>query len=190
MPIRCAWVTGDPLYLHYHDTEWGVPLHDEHALFELLTLEGAQAGLSWLTVLRKRARYREVFEGFDPERVARFTDARLESLLRDPGIIRNRLKVYSTRQNARAWLEVAERHGSLSDYLWQRVDRRPVIGHWRHLSEVPATTALSQTLSRQLRRDGFRFVGPTICYAFMQGSGMVMDHTVDCFRYRQLAPAR
>lgn len=187
MPARCAWVTEDPLYIRYHDHEWGTPLRDEHALFELLTLEGAQAGLSWITVLRKRARYREVFEGFDPERVARFSDAHLESLLRDPGIIRNRLKVHSTRDNARALIAVADRHGSFSDYLWQAVEQCPVVGHWRTVAEVPATTALSRRLSHQLRKEGFRFVGPTICYAFMQASGMVMDHTVDCFRYPQLA---
>ena len=184
---RCAWVSDDPLYVDYHDREWGVPVHDDRLLFEMLTLEGAQAGLSWITVLRKRARYRQVFAGFDIAAVAAFSDRQLDGLLQDPGIIRNRLKVYATRSNAQALLALRAGHGSFADYLWDYVGGEPVINHWRHHHEVPARTSLSDRLSRDLRRAGFRFVGSTICYAFLQATGLVMDHTVDCFRHRQLA---
>jgi DNA-3-methyladenine glycosylase I len=175
---RCAWVPeNDPLYVAYHDDEWGVPEHDERRLFELLTLEGAQAGLSWSTILHKREGYREVFRGFDPKRVARL-DA--ERVLQDARIVRNRLKVESTIANARAVLEL----GSLDAYLWEFVGGEPIVNRPRTLAEVPAETPLSRALSNDLKKRGFRFVGPTVCYAFMQATGLVDDHTVDCFRAR------
>ena len=180
---RCAWVPeGDPDYVAYHDDEWGVPSRDERYLFEMLTLEGAQAGLSWSTVLRKREGYRKAFANFDAAKVARFSDAKVERLLADPGIIRNRLKVESTVNNARRVLEL----DSLSDYLWSFVDGEPLVNRWRKLGEIPAETAESKAMSKDLKKRGFRFVGPTVCYAFMQGCGLVNDHTVDCFRYREV----
>jgi DNA-3-methyladenine glycosylase I len=185
---RCDWTSdGDELMLAYHDDEWGVPSHDDRHLFELLTLEGAQAGLSWSTILRKREGYRSAFAGFDPERVARFTSRDVERLLGDPGIVRNRAKVESTVSNAKAILEVQEEAGSVDAYLWRFVGGAPVVNRWRTLAELPAETAESRSLSKDLKRRGFRFVGPTICYAFMQAVGMVNDHLVDCFRYRELA---
>jgi DNA-3-methyladenine glycosylase I len=174
----------DPLYVAYHDDEWGVPLHGERELFELLTLEGAQAGLSWSTILRKREGYRVAFEGFDPERVARFTERDVERLLADPGIVRNRLKVESTVANARAALELA---GGLDELLWSFVGGSPKVNRFATLAEIPAETPESKAMSKELKRRGFRFVGPTVCYAFMQAAGLVNDHTVDCFRYRDLA---
>jgi DNA-3-methyladenine glycosylase I len=185
---RCEWGVGDPLLLEYHDLEWGVPEHDDRALFELLTLEGAQAGLSWLTILRKREGYRQAFAGFDPAAVARFGDRDVERLLGDSGIVRNRLKVESTIENARRVLEVQGEHGSLDSYLWGFVDGAPVVNRFRRLADLPAETELSGSMSRDLRRRGFRFVGPTICYAFMQAAGLVNDHVVDCFRYAELVP--
>ncbi|XXV11940.1 DNA-3-methyladenine glycosylase I [Sorangium sp. So ce1182] len=186
MPERCAWVTSDPDYIAYHDEQWGVPLHDDQALFEMLTLEGAQAGLSWLTVLRKRAAYREAFAGFDPARVARFTPARVEELLADPGIVRNRLKIESTVNNARRFLEVQREHGTFDAYLWGFVGGAPVVNAFRAPAEVPAKTATSDALSKDLLRRGFKFVGSTICYALMQATGMVNDHLVSCFRHGQV----
>jgi DNA-3-methyladenine glycosylase I len=184
---RCAWVPdGDELYAAYHDDEWGVPERDDRALYELLTLEGAQAGLSWSTILRKREGYRRAFVGFDPAAVARFDDGRVEALLHDPGIVRNRLKVVSALENARRVLEVQAELGSFSDLLWGFVDGEPLVGHWKSLGELPAETPLSKTMSKELKRRGFRFVGPTVCYAFMQAAGLVNDHTVSCFRYREL----
>jgi DNA-3-methyladenine glycosylase I len=184
---RCEWASGRyPEMLDYHDDEWGVPAHNDRHLFELLTLEGAQAGLSWLTILRKREGYRSAFAGFDPEVVARFTSADVERLLADPGIVRNRLKVESTVANAARVLEVQEERGSFDAYVWHFVDGEPVVGHWRTLADLPAETELSRGLSKDLKRRGFRFVGPTVCYAFMQAVGMVNDHTVDCFRFAQL----
>ena len=168
---------------HYHDTEWGVPHHDDSALFELLTLEGAQAGLSWRTILVRRQAYRDAFHGFDISRVAHMRDAALEQLLTESGIIRNRQKVYSTRANAQAALRAAEAHGSLDAYLWSFVDGKPLVNRWTDSSQVPATTELSDRMSKQLRKDGFNFVGSTICYAFMQATGMVNDHLVACFRH-------
>ena len=179
--VRCEWSAGDPLLLEYHDHEWGVPQHDDRALFELLTLEGAQAGLSWLTILRKREGYRRAFVGFDPAAVARFTERDVERLLEDPAIVRNRLKVESTVNNAARVLEVQAEHASLDAYLWGFVDGVPVVNRFRRLAELPAETDVSRTMSRELRRRGFRFVGPTICYAFMQAAGLVDDHVVDCF---------
>lgn len=181
--IRCGWVGDDPLYLRYHDEEWGVPEHDDRRLFEMLTLEGAQAGLSWITILKKRESYRRLFEDFHPRRVARIRPARVEAILLDPGIVRNRLKVESTVTNARSFLEVQEDFGSFDAYLWRFVGGKPRINAWRTLAEVPVSTAESDALSKDLKKRGFRFVGTTICYAYMQAVGMVNDHTTDCFRY-------
>jgi DNA-3-methyladenine glycosylase I len=175
---------GDPLYVAYHDDEWGVPLHDDRKLFELLTLEGAQAGLSWSTILRKREGYRAAFAGFDPEAVARFSARDVERLLADPGIVRNRLKVESTVANARAVLELDE---GLDEMLWSFVGGSPKVNKWRTLAQLPAETTESKAMSKELKRRGFRFVGPTVCYAFMQAAGLVNDHVVGCFRYRDLA---
>ena len=184
---RCAWAAGgDELMLAYHDEEWGTPSHDDGHLFELLTLEGAQAGLSWTTILRKREGYRQAFAGFDPEAVARFTPRDVDRLLADPGIVRNRAKVESTVSNARQVLAVQEELGSLDAYLWSFVEGTPIQNRWRSLRDLPAETAESKALSKDLKRRGFRFVGPTICYAFMQAVGLVNDHTVDCFRYAEL----
>jgi DNA-3-methyladenine glycosylase I len=185
-PIRCAWVSDDPLYRDYHDREWGVPVHDDRLLFEFLTLEGAQAGLSWITVLRKRESYRAAFENFDPALVACFDEAKQVELLLNPGIIRNRLKVASTITNARAFLQVQEQFGSFDAYLWRFVDGRPIQNTWKSIKEVPASTPVSDALSRDLKKRGFRFVGSTICYAMMQAVGMVNDHTIDCFRWKEL----
>jgi DNA-3-methyladenine glycosylase I len=186
---RCEWaVGGDELMLAHHDEEWGVPSHDDRHLFELLTLEGAQAGLSWSTILRKREGYRRAFADFDPQVVAGFTSKDVERLLADPGIVRNRLKVESTIANAQCVLDVQGTHGSFDAYLWSFVDGEPIVGRWRKLSELPAETDLSRALSKDLKRRGFRFVGPTICYAFMQSVGMVDDHTVDCFRSHGRVP--
>ena len=184
--IRCQWCTSDPVYIKYHDTEWGVPLHNERRLFEMLILEGAQAGLSWITVLRKRPHYRQVFDRFDPQKIACYDKRRISALLKDPGIIRNRLKVEGTVKNARAWLELKESEGSVRDFLWQFVDGQPVHNTWRHLRQVPAQTLQSEAMSKALKKRGFTFVGPTICYAFMQAVGMVNDHTTDCFRHAEL----
>jgi DNA-3-methyladenine glycosylase I len=183
---RCAWAGSDPLYQAYHDREWGVPVHDDRLLFEFLTLEGAQAGLSWITILRKREAYHKVFAGFAPEAVARFDEYKVAELLADPGIVRNRLKVESTITNARAFLKIQEEFGSFAVYQWGFVDGRPVRNAWKSISEVPASTPQSDALSRDLKRRGFRFVGTTICYAHMQAVGMVNDHTTDCFRWREL----
>jgi DNA-3-methyladenine glycosylase I len=184
---RCAWVPeGDALYVAYHDDEWGVPSHDDRHLFELLTLEGAQAGLSWATILRKRENYRAAFAGFEPARVARFGRRDVERLLRDPGIVRNRLKIESAVNNARRVLEL----DSLDAYLWSFVDGAPIVGRWRSIREIPAETAESRAMSKDLKRRGFRFVGPTVCYAFMQAVGLINDHVTTCFRYRELRSAR
>ena len=184
---RCSWVPeGVPEYVGYHDEEWGVPIRDDRHLFELLTLEGAQAGLSWLTILRKREGYRRAFDGFDALKVARYTPKRVERLLADPGIVRNRLKVESTINNARRILELDV---SLSELLWSFVDEEPKVNRWRAIGQIPAETAESKAMSKELKRRGFRFVGPTVCYAFMQSAGLVNDHTVDCFRYREVAGA-
>lgn len=180
---RCPWCGTDPLYREYHDREWGVPEHDDRRLFALLVLEGAQAGLSWITILRRREAYRAAFDDFDPERIARYDEARIAQLLADPGIIRNRLKVRAAVTNARAYLDLCGHAGSLDRFLWDFVDGRPIQNRWRTLAEVPARTPVAETLSRELKRRGFTFVGPTIVYAFMQSVGMVNDHLVDCFRH-------
>jgi DNA-3-methyladenine glycosylase I len=186
-PRRCAWAPLDiPNYLAYHDREWGVPVHDDVHLFEMLTLEGAQAGLSWATILNKREGYRRAFAGFDPAKVARFTPARVERLLQDASIVRNRAKVTSTIRNAKATLQVQRQHGSLDAYLWSFVGGAPIRNAWRSLSEIPAETAESKAMSKALKADGFGFVGPTVCYAFMQAAGLVNDHEVTCFRYREV----
>jgi DNA-3-methyladenine glycosylase I len=184
---RCAWVAlDDPAYLRYHDEEWGVPVHDDVHLFEMLVLEGAQAGLSWSTILHKRDGYRRAFAGFDPVKVARFSPAKVERLLQDPSIVRNRLKVASAVQNAKAVLDVQRDDGSLDTYLWSFVDSTPKRNRWRGTGDIPAETEESRSMSKDLKRRGFRFVGPTVCYAFMQATGMVNDHVADCFRWAEL----
>ncbi len=184
---RCEWASdGSELMLAYHDEEWGVPSHEDRHLYELLTLEGAQAGLSWRTILNKREGYRRAFAGFDPEVVARFARKEVERLLQDPGIVRNRLKIESTVTNASRVLEVQEELGSFDVYLWRFVDETPIVGRWQTLSELPAATDDSRALSKDLKRRGFRFVGPTVCYAFMQAVGLVNDHIRSCFRYSEL----
>jgi DNA-3-methyladenine glycosylase I len=183
--VRCSWAQ-TPLGILYHDKEWGVPVHNDQVLFEFLTLEGAQAGLSWETILRKREAYRVAFGGFDPAHVARFTSARVERLLRNPGIVRNRLKIESTVRNAKAFLAVQKQFGSFDSYLWKFVGGMPKVNHWTSLKEVPSRTAESDALSHDLLKRGFKFVGSTICYAFMQAVGLVNDHAVACFRYKQL----
>ena len=184
--VRCPWPGVDPLYRKYHDEEWGVPLHEDLKLFEFLVLEGMQAGLSWSTVLRKRENFRRLFAGFDPERVALFDSRRIELLLQDPSIIRNRRKVEGAVTNARAFLKVSEEFGSFDEYIWRFVDGRPLINRWESLSQLPATSPESILLSKDLVARGFKFVGPTICYAHMQATGMVNDHLVSCYRYREL----
>ena len=183
---RCAWGASDPLYVPYHDDEWGVPLHDDGRLFEMLVLEGAQAGLSWLTILRRREAYRRAFDRFDPQAVARYGPREVERLLADAGIIRNRLKIDSAINNARAFLEVQEKFGSFDRYVWRFVDGAPTQNAWTKHEEVPAQTPVSNALSKDLRKRGFTFVGPTICYAHMQATGMVNDHLVGCFRHREV----
>ena len=187
MTTRCPWAGPDPLYREYHDTEWGAPVHDDRHFCEMLILEGAQAGLAWITILRKRQGYRDAFEGFDPAVVARYDDRRLAALLENPAIIRNRRKIESAVGNARAFLRIQDEHDSFDRYVWQFVDGRPRQNRWRSLDEVPAETPESRTMSRDLKRRGFGFVGPTICYAFMQTTGLVNDHLVDCFRHAALA---
>lgn len=187
---RCEWCGDDPLYRRYHDREWGAPGRGERKLFELLCLEGAQAGLSWITILRKRARYVEVFDGFDPEKIARYGPGKIARLLADPGIVRNRLKVNGFIKNARACLEMRDGGRTLDKWLWDFVDGEPIQNNWRSMDEIPATTPLSDAISRELKKRGFTFVGPTIVYAFMQAAGMVNDHLVHCFRHRELSPQK
>lgn len=186
MKNRCAWANKDPLIIEYHDSEWGVPVHDDVRLFEFLVLEGAQAGLSWTTILRKRENYRRAFDGFDPARVAGYDGRKVEELLADRGIVRNRRKIESAIENARAFLAVQREFGSFDSYVWKFVGEKPIRNGWKELAEIPAETALSRQMSRELKKRGFRFVGPSICYAFMQAVGMVNDHTVDCFRYSEI----
>jgi len=187
---RCPWAGNDPLYIAYHDREWGAPLHDERRLFEMLILEGAQAGLSWITILKKRENYRAAFDDFDPRKMARYDARRVRALLDNPGIVRNRLKVAAAIRNAEMVLALQAQEGSLDEYLWRYVEGKPIVNAWRSLKEVPARTPLSDALSKDLVRRGFKFVGSTICYAFMQAVGMVNDHTTDCFRHRELANRR
>ncbi|CAB5079171.1 DNA-3-methyladenine glycosylase (EC [Olavius algarvensis associated proteobacterium Delta 3] len=187
---RCPWAWTDPLYIRYHDTEWGVPIHDDRKLFEFLILEGAQAGLSWLTILKKRPEYRRAFDNFDPSKVARYRAAKIERLLSNPGIVRNRLKVAAAVSNAESCLHVQNDFGSFEGFIWQFVDGQPVTNHWSRMEDVPTESASSRAMSRELKRRGFKFVGPTICYAFMQAVGMVNDHLTTCFRYRDVQDIR
>jgi DNA-3-methyladenine glycosylase I len=182
---RCAWSGTDPLYCAYHDEEWGVPVHEDRRLFELLILEGAQAGLAWITILRKREAYRMAYEGFDPRRVAAYDEGKLQALLRDPGIVRNRLKIKASVGNARAFLAIQEEFGSFDQYLWPFMGGQPRINHWETLAEVPAVTAEAEHLSADLKKRGFRFAGPTIVYAFMQSVGMVDDHLLTCWKRQE-----
>ena len=183
---RCAWIGADPIYVAYHDEEWGVPEWDDQALFEKLILDGFQAGLSWLTILKKRDNFRHAFHGFDPQRIAAYTPDDVARLMADAGIVRNRAKIEATIGNARGWLDIMENGDGFSDFLWGFVDGKPTVNRWRRLSDVPAETTVSKALSKALKARGFRFVGPTIVYAFMQAVGMVNDHTTDCFRYKQV----
>ena len=185
--IRCSWCNGNELLTQYHDTEWGVPLHDEHKLFEFLILEGAQAGLSWLTILKRREHYRLALDQFDPQKIVRYTPAKIARLLANPGLIRNRLKIASVVSNARAFLEVQAEFSRFDHYIWRFVDGVSVINHWTSSNPNPATSKASDAMSKDLKRRGFSFVGSTICYAFMQATGMVNDHIVDCFRYHEIA---
>jgi DNA-3-methyladenine glycosylase I len=186
--VRCGWASlDDPLYLAYHDTEWGVPIHDDRTLFEFLVLEGAQAGLSWGTILRKRENFRRAFDGFDPSKVSGYGRGKVERLMKDSGIIRNRLKIEAAIQNARSFLRVQREFGSFDSYVWKFVDNKPRINRWRTMAEIPATTRESLLLSKDLVARGFKFVGPTICYAHMQATGMVNDHLVNCFRFKEVS---
>jgi DNA-3-methyladenine glycosylase I len=186
---RCGWVNlNEPLYVTYHDEEWGIPCHEDRKLFEMLLLEGAQAGLNWITILKKRDSYRAAFDQFDAEKIALYDDAKLAELLANPGIIRNRLKVNAAVANARAYLAVKDEFGTFDRYIWQFVGGQPKVNHWQSLKEIPAETAESRAMSKDLLKRGFKFVGPTICYAFMQACGMVNDHTVECFRYHEVMP--
>ncbi len=187
---RCNWANGSDLLQSYHDHEWGTEVHDDRTLFEFLVLEGAQAGLSWSTILRKREAYRKAFDHFDARKVARYSEKTVGRLLADPGIIRNRLKINAAITNARAFLEVQEEFGSFDRYIWQFVDGRPIRNSWKKMTEIPASTPESVAMSKDLQKRGFKFVGPTICYAFMQAVGIVNDHVVDCFRYKELRNTR
>jgi DNA-3-methyladenine glycosylase I len=186
MKKRCEWATQDPLYIAYHDEEWGVPVHDDVRLFEMLILEGAQAGLSWLTVLKKRENYRKAFDGFKPELIAQYDSEKVAELLNNPGIIRNRKKIESAIQNARSVLEIRREHGSLDSFLWSFVGKTPTRNAWKSLKEIPSHTRESDLMSKELQKRGFKFVGSTICYAFMQAVGMVNDHVTSCFRFREI----
>lgn len=185
MKQRCEWCGNDPLYVEYHDKEWGVPVHDDRQLFEMLILEGAQAGLNWLTILRKRENYRKAFDQFNAKKIAKYDKAKVAKLLANAGIVRNRLKIAATIQNARAFLEIQKEFGSFDRYIWQFVGGKPKINRWKHLKELPPKTTESDALSKDLKQRGFSFVGSTICYAFMQAVGLVNDHVVTCFRYRK-----
>ena len=187
---RCAWVTDDPLYMHYHDVEWGVPIFDDQRLFEFLILEGAQAGLSWITVLKKRENYRACFDSFDPKKIIHYNENKIKTLLKNPGIIRNRLKISSTITNAKAYLDILDDNGSFSDFIWSFVDGAPIKNSWKTFKNVPSKNSISDAMSKELKKRGFKFIGSTICYAFMQAVGMVNDHTIDCFRYKEIKASR
>lgn len=184
MPTRCQWVSNDPLYLKYHDEEWGVPVYEDQKLFEFLILETFQAGLSWLTVLRKRENFRAAFADFDFHQVAKFDEAKIQELLQNAGIIRNQLKIRAAVSNAQAFLKVREEFGSFSEYIWKFTDGKPIVNHWETIKQVPASTPLSDCISKDLKKRGFKFVGTTVVYAHMQATGMVQDHTTNCFRYQ------
>jgi DNA-3-methyladenine glycosylase I len=183
---RCTWCGSDPQYIAYHDEDWGVPIYDDRLLFEMLILEGAQAGLSWLTILKKRDNYRKAFHGFDATRIARYDQTEIDRLMQDTGIVRNRLKIETAVKNARGFLQIRKEFSSFSDFLWSYVDGKQIVNKWKYLSDIPAYTKLSDQLSKDLKKRGFNFVGPTICYAFMQSVGMVNDHTTECFRYHEI----
>lgn len=185
--VRCQWCGDDPLYVQYHDEEWGLPVHDDRRLFEMLILEGAQAGLNWITILRKRENYRAAFDNFDAGAIARYDEAKIAALLENPGIIRNKLKVRAAVAGARAFLDIQEEYGAFDAFIWQFVEGQPIVNQRQSLQDIPAETEESRAMSKALRERGFKFVGPTICYAFMQACGMVNDHTVDCFRYREIS---
>lgn len=182
---RCTWSGNSEPYISYHDQEWGLPLHDDLRLFEMINLEGAQAGLSWITILKKRENYRKAFDGFDPVRVAEYSQKKIDQLLHNDGIVRNKLKVNAVVTNARAYLDLLRTYPSFDEYLWQFVEGRPIVNRWKSLKEVPASTPVSDAMSKDLKKRGFKFVGSTICYAFMQAVGMVNDHTTDCFRWKE-----
>lgn len=184
MPTRCGWSTSDPLYLEYHDTEWGVPVHDDRKLFEMLCLEGAQAGLSWITILKKRENYRKAFDNFDAKKIARYDARKVKQLLGNEGIVRNRLKVAAFIQNAKIFLEVQKEFGNFDTFMWQFVGAKQKVNKWKTLKHIPPTTPESEAMSKELKRRGFKFIGSTICYAFMQATGMVNDHLITCFRYK------
>ena len=186
MSNRCEWLTDDRIYLQYHDKEWGVPVYDDQALFEMLILEGSQAGLSWLTILKRRATYKIAYDNFDPNKMAKWTDVKIEQLLKDPGIIRNKLKVAAAKQNAQAYLQIIKDCGSFQDFIWSFVDGKPITNSWKTIAEIPATTKESDEMSKALKNRGFKFVGSTICYAFMQAVGMVNDHITSCYRYKEI----
>ena len=186
MKNRCEWLTDDKIYLEYHDNEWGVPLYDDRALFEMLILEGAQAGLSWLTILKRRATFRIAYDNFDPERMAKWSDKKIIQLLKDPGIIRNKLKVAAAKQNAQAYLQIIKDHGSFKDFIWSFVGGKPIKNHWETMKDIPVKTKESDEMSKALKNKGFKFVGSIICYAFMQSVGMVTDHIISCYRYKEI----
>ena len=186
MKKRCSWVGDDDLYIKYHDEEWGVPVYDDQKLIEFLILEGAQAGLSWITILKKRENYRKLFDNFDAKKIAQYNSKKIEELLNDAGIVRNRLKINSTISNAKAFSRICEQYGNFSEYIWSFTNGKPLINQWKSLQEIPAKSELSDKMSKDLKKAGFNFVGSTICYAFMQAVGIVNDHTVDCFRYHEI----
>ena len=188
--IRCNWAESHPLLIEYHDAEWGVPIHDDRMLFEKLILDGMQAGLSWLTILKKRDNFREAFDEFDPEKMARYTKKKQNALMKNEGIIRNRLKIESATTNARAYLELMEKDDGFAPYLWSFVGGAPIVNKWKTMKQLPAETPVAKEMSKALKKRGFRFVGPTICYAFMQAAGLVNDHLVSCFRYKNVAKAK
>lgn len=187
MKQRCLWAGNDPLYIKYHDNEWGVPVHDDRKLFEMLILEGAQAGLSWITVLRKRENYRKAFDNFNPNKIANYDSKKVKQLLNNAGIIRNRLKIIAAIQNAKCFIEIKKKFGSFDNYIWRFVDYTPKVNNWNSLKEIPPRSLESDLMSKDLKKNGFKFVGSTICYAFMQAVGMVNDHTIDCFRRKELS---
>ncbi len=186
MKKRCDWLTDNEIYLEYHDKEWGVPVYDDRALFEMLILEGSQAGLSWLTILKRRQTYKKAYDNFDPEKMAKWTNEKMEKLLKDPGIIRNRLKIAAAKQNAQAYLRIIKEYGSFRDFIWSFIDGKPINNSWKSFSDIPASTKESDKMSKVLKEHGFKFVGSTICYAYMQAVGMVNDHITACFRYNEI----
>lgn len=186
MVKRCEWAGSDPLYQDYHDNEWGIPVHDDQKLFEMLILEGAQAGLSWITILRKRENYRKAFDNFDPLIVSKYTDQKIQELLNNPGIVRNRLKVNAAVNNANIFLEIQKEFGSFDKYIWSFVSYKPIINNQKTMGDIPTQTSESEAMSKDMKKRGLKFIGPTICYAFMQATGMVNDHIIDCFRYSEL----